>query len=139
MIPDDLVPPRIRNWPEQHYDSGVRKNDLTARRYKKFVRILKSLCNEMCSSGMGEAEIVPSFLLECLVFNVDDDLLIGSGYYDSLGSILIKLYSDLQNISICSEWGEVSKLKYLFRGSQPWTREDAAEFIASAYGYVGYQ
>lgn len=31
MIPDDYSPPRIKNWPEQHYENGVAKNDLTAR------------------------------------------------------------------------------------------------------------
>ena len=42
MIPDDYTPPRVRNWPEQHYSNGVSKNTLTSKRYKRMVRIIKS-------------------------------------------------------------------------------------------------
>lgn len=62
MIPDDLNPPRIKNWPEQHYDNGVMKNTNAARRYKRMVRVLKSLSNEMSRGGAF------SLLKMCRVF-----------------------------------------------------------------------
>jgi len=34
---------RIINWPEQHYQNGVRKNDATGRRFKAIVRVLNRL------------------------------------------------------------------------------------------------
>ena len=41
----------IINWPEQHYDHGVFKNTNTSRRYKRVVRILKTMRNEMAALG----------------------------------------------------------------------------------------
>jgi hypothetical protein len=52
MMPDDYDPPRVKNWPEQHYENGVSKNDATSRRYKRVVRILKKLSNEMASNNI---------------------------------------------------------------------------------------
>jgi predicted nucleotidyltransferase len=69
MIPDDYQPPSVKNWPEQHYQNGVSKNDATTRRYKRVVRVIKKLSNEMASKDIQSAKDAPSFLIECLVFN----------------------------------------------------------------------
>ena len=37
----------------------------------------------------------------------------------------------------CNESREVNELKYLFRSSQPWTREHANAFILAAWHYIG--
>ncbi|WLE96106.1 MAG: nucleotidyltransferase [Candidatus Electrothrix communis] len=70
MIPDDYNPPMVRNWPEQHYNNGVHKNSNTSKRYKRAVRILKTLSNEMSDNGIKSAKEAPSFLVECLTWNV---------------------------------------------------------------------
>ena len=36
----------------------------------------------------------------------------------------------------CKEWCELND-KYLFRSSQPWTRDQAHAFINDAWDYVG--
>lgn len=63
----------IINWPEQHYRNGVDKNSATGRRYKRAVRILKMLRNEMAKQGVRAAQPIPSFLAECLVWNAPAD------------------------------------------------------------------
>src|SRR5690606_13217999 len=65
MIPDNRDPYIVRNWPEQHYENGVGKNNATGRRYKRIVRILKTLSNEMSANGIKSAASAPSFLVEC--------------------------------------------------------------------------
>lgn len=139
LVPDDYDPPRVRNWPEQHYNNGVRKNEETARRYKRMVRILKSLSNEMGSVGIKSAQRAPSFLVECLVWNVPNQNFSFSEYKPLVRSTLAYLFNNTRNDNECSEWGEVSELKYLFRGSQPWTREDAHNFVSDAWEYIGYE
>jgi len=139
MIPDDRSPPRIRNWPEQHYENGVKKNIRTNRRYKRVVRILKTLCNEMSDIRIAEAEVVPSFLVECLVWNVPDKIFKSGTYCALVRSALAHLFNNTREDSQCSEWGEVSELKYLFRKSQPWTRRQAHSFINAAWDYIGYE
>jgi hypothetical protein len=139
MIPDNFSPPRIRNWVEQHYENGVNKNSITNRKYKRVVRILKSLSNEMSSNGIQSAEKAPSFLIECLVWNSPNNNFDYSSYKSTVREVLAYLFNNTMEDDKCSEWGEVSELKYLFRGSQPWTRQDAHAFISDAWDYIGYK
>ncbi len=139
MIPDDFKPPRIRNWPEQHYSNGVEKNKNTKRMYKRIVRVLKTLCNEMTENGMQSAKLVPSFLVECLAWNVPNRNFYGSTYKAIVRSVLAHLFNETLSDENCSEWGEVSELKYLFRPSQPWTRIHAHNFVSDAWDYIGYE
>jgi hypothetical protein len=139
MLPDDQRPPRIKNWPEQHYENGVSKNTRTHRRYKQMVRILKTLGNEMSSAGIVSAKNTPSFLAECLVWNAPDDHFASSSYKAMARSVLAWLFNNTRSDADCSEWGEVSELKYLFRASQPWTRLGAHQFISDSWDYVGFE
>lgn len=139
MIPDDYTPPRVRNWPEQHYSNGVSKNTLTSKRYKRMVRIIKSLSNEMSSQGIASAKNTPSFLVECLVFNIPNDDFLNLSYWGQTRKALAWLFNNTMNDGQCSEWGEVSELKYLFRTSQPWTRQSAHQFVSDAWDYVGFE
>src|SRR5437762_1580488 len=52
---------KIINWPDQNYENGVAKRERTKLRYKKIVRILKNLRNEMQSNGVPEAKDIASF------------------------------------------------------------------------------
>jgi len=139
MIPDNLTPNRIRNWPEQHYENGVAKNSRTSRRYKRLIRILKSLSNFMCSQGIFSGQDIPGFLIECLVWNIPDEKFNYSSYEQIVRSGLAWLFNNTLDDEQCNEWGEVSELKYLFRSSQPWTRKDAHLFISNAWDYLGYK
>lgn len=139
MIPDNGVPARIRNWPEQHYSNGVTKNSITARRYKRAVRIIKSLSYEMSANGIASANGTPSYLVECLVWNAPDLNFSHNNYYALTRSVLAWLFNNTIRDAQCIEWGEVSDLKYLFRGSQPWARQSAHQFLSDAWDYVGFK
>ena len=129
----------IINWPEQHYTNGVGKNKRTGRRYKRGTRILKTLRNEMAAAGISAADPIPSFLVECLVWNAPDSAFNRDTYKAMMRAILANLYNDTRTGETCSEWGEVSELKYLFRGTQPWTRAQAHAFISAAWDFIGYE
>lgn len=139
MLPDDHSPPQIKNWPEQHYTNGVSKNDATSRRYKKVVRILKTLKNEMAENDIKTAKYSPSFLIECLVFNASNSCFSYSTYKPMVRSVLAELFNNTRVDETCSKWGEVSELKYLFRATQPWTRHIAHTFLSDAWDYIGYE
>ncbi|MCF3651565.1 nucleotidyltransferase domain-containing protein [Synoicihabitans lomoniglobus] len=139
MRPDDRDPPSIINWPEQHYNNGVNKNTATKRRFKRTVRILKSLSNEMSLNGVESAKNAPSFLCECLVWNVPNSLFEATTFYEMMRRVLAHLFNETMNDDKCSEWGEVSELKYLFRGIQPWTRLSAHQFVSDCWDTIGYK
>jgi hypothetical protein len=127
----------IINWPEQHYQNGVTKNNATGRRFKAIVRVLKTLSNEMAESGI-QAGNIPGFLIECLVWNVPNDHFQHYTYTDDVKAALVFLYEHTQTDGPCREWGEVSELKYLFCPSQKWTREQANTFTVCALNYIGW-
>jgi predicted nucleotidyltransferase len=130
---------RIVNWPQQNYDNGVQKNDETGRRFKAVTRILKRLRNEMADEGYGAAGPIPSYLIECLVWNVPNE---GFGH-DTLRAdvrwALAHLWNNTRTDDSCKEWGEVNELKYLFRAGQPWTREQVKTFLQAAWDYIGFE
>ncbi|MGE3844920.1 MAG: nucleotidyltransferase [Vicinamibacterales bacterium] len=138
LVPDNGVPSRVINWPDQHYENGNRKNDRTRRSYRALVRILKSLRNEMHEARKVEATPVIGFLSECLIWNVPDDHFAHSTHYDDLRAALSFLFGATKSDQGCSEWGEVSELKYLFRSNQKWSRQQANDFVLAAWRHVGF-
>ena len=86
-----------------------------------------------------EADAVCSFLIECLVWNVPNEGLNHDTYTADVRSALAHLFNNTRNDDGCKEWGEINELKYLFRTSQPWTREQAHKFLSAAWDYIGFE
>ena len=126
------------NWPEQHYLNGVNKNQNTGRRFKSVTRILKELRFEMVAAGIAAARPLPSYLVECLVFNAPISDFGHSLVYDDVREVIRHVYLATETDEPCKEWGEVNELKYLFRPGQPWTREQAHAFLLAAWRFVGF-
>jgi hypothetical protein len=51
--------------------------------------------------------------------------------------VLCHLWSNTKADTSCQEWTEVNDIKYLFRISQKWTRQQVHEFLDTAWSYVG--
>jgi hypothetical protein len=130
---------RVINWPEQNYANGVAKNERTGRQFKAMVRILKRLRGEMDDAGYQSAKSVSSYLVECLVWNVPDAGFGHSALRADLRYVLAHLFNETRVEESCKEWGEVNELKYLFRPSQPWTRQAANKFLDEAWKFVGFE
>jgi hypothetical protein len=139
LRPDNGIPYKVINWPDQHYNNGVAKNTETHRRYKSLVRIIKSLSNYMAEKNIPQAQNIMGFLVECLVWNVPNGNFGNYTLTSDVRSCLAFLFNNTMNDEKCSEWGEVSELKYLFRTSQKWTRQQAHDFIDAAWDFVGFQ
>ena len=129
---------RVINWPEQHYQNGVEKNKSTNRAYKSIVRILKSLCNEMSEMNIQQAKEICGFLIECLVWNVPYSEFLHTEWTGDVQACLAFLFNNTMDENKCIEWGEVSEFKYLFRGGQKWTRQQAFSFIDNAWNFIGF-
>lgn len=138
LRPDNGMPERVINWPEQHYGNGNAKNDRTRRSYRALARILKNLRNDMDDARIGAAAPIIGFLSECLIWNVPDENFAHSTYSGDLHAALTFLYNNTKGDAACNEWGEVSELKYLFRTGQKWTRQQANDFILAAWRHVGF-
>jgi hypothetical protein len=124
-------------WPDQHYENGVRKNTETGRRYKRTVRILKKLKIELIEQRIIDSETISSFAIECMAWNTPNERFDASSWDDTLQMVLRFLWQNTRDDEPCSEWGEVSDLKYLFRGSPVSKRKNAHNFVDKAWDYIG--
>lgn len=131
----DSNPKWIVNWPEQHYNNGVEKNKDTSMVFKKIVRILKRLENKLVEEK--KLSETPGFFIECLVWNVPNDKLAGETYEEIVKQSLIHIFENTKDEKKCEEWGEVSELKYLFKGSAR-NPNEAKTFSYEAWNYLGY-
>lgn len=130
---------RIINWPEQTYNNGVERNTATGRKYKRVIRILKRLRDKMRDEDVAIARKTSSFLIECLVWNADTDTFGRDTYTAIVRYVLADLWNRTRDDDDCSKWVEVSELKWLFDPVQPWTQQEANEFLQAAWDYIGYQ
>lgn len=62
----------IINYPEAHIEKGRHKNMITNFYYKKLVRICKRILLQMKNDNIREAEGISSFLVESLLFNIQN-------------------------------------------------------------------
>ena len=137
LLHDDRPWDAILNYPAQHLERGTSKNDRTSRRYKRVVRILKRLENEMVDKGAIEE--VPSFLIESAVWNVPDASFAGTTWTGRVQNTLAHIFNGTLS-SDCvqsDDWLEANAVKYLFHPVQNWTYEQAHEFASRAWDYVG--
>jgi hypothetical protein len=135
FLPDkgDLV----INWPDQNYENGVAKNTATGQRFKDVVRILKTLRYKMQDENYGSAKAVPSFLIECLVWNVPDPTFQYPTYKQVVRNTLAHLFNCTLSFEGCGDWPEINGRKNLFWVGQPWTFKHAHAFVSEAWDYLG--
>lgn len=129
----------IENYPDQQKTNGNSKNTRTGLRYKKAVRIMKRLENAMVAAGSHRE--VPSFFVECLVYNVPDAVLMRSTWTEIVRGILAHLYNELEGSEPSDDgtrWLEVNECKYLFHTAQKWTRAEGRDFALAGWRYLGY-
>ena len=129
----------IMNFPEQHYRNGTAKNNVTGYNFKRLVRILKRLRNEMAEIGLVSAGRTPSYLLESLAWNVPDGLFRHANYKEDVRGNLVFLYESLEPERPAKEWLEINGVKYLFHEAQRWTQASAREFTVEAWNHIGFE
>lgn len=129
----------FESWPEQHYQNGELKNSQTERRYKRYVRIMKKLCDYMARHGYPQARAIPSYLNECLVYNTPNTLLSTGTLSNTLREMLVYLLQATTTDETCRKWLEVTEMNYLFHSSRPWTREQVRNWLLAAWEWLEYE
>lgn len=128
----------VINYPKVHIENGNNKNIKTNRRYKKAVRIMKKIKNNMVDDNITNGDVISSFLVECLVYNVPDSIFINNEtWIDIIKEIIIFLYNSIKEKRY-TNWGEVSEMYYLFHENRKWKPEDAMQWLFEAWNYLEY-
>jgi hypothetical protein len=115
----------------------AKKNKDTKLSFKKAVRILKRVENAMVVAEKHRE--VPSYFIECLVYNCPNSILNRSTWIETIKGVLGTIWNELEGDEPSdSRWMEVNGIKYLFHSSQKWTRQDGRDFAYAAWNYLGF-
>jgi hypothetical protein len=123
------------NFPDQHHENGMEKRARTELRFKKNVRMLKHLRDELAAGGVIRQRDVPSFLVECLVYAVEDDFFLveADDRYDRLIRVVRRVHEKLDDPAWLRTATEINGVKLLFGSHQAWTADFAKRFSAAAW------
>lgn len=128
----------VVNWPEHTYQQGLKKHEKTGRRYRKIVRILKRLRDKMNADRIAAAN-VPSFLIDCLAWNVGDGNFGKETLYEDVYGVLLNIWGETREGKAGSDWLEVNQIKALFGPGQGWTMAQANQFAWECMNYVEFK
>lgn len=117
----------ITNFPEQHQEAATRIHGETNKRYKPTVRMFKNARNKLVADGEFDKGTAPSYFIECLLSNVDQDIIDTNNLQKRFFDVIVGLPEE--------DWSSFTAqhgLRKLF-GNQPeqWDGEDAADFIVA--------
>lgn len=127
---------RINNYPKQHYDNGVKKNNVTSNRFKFITRALKRLRNEMVGENYASARSIPSFLVECCAYLTPNEYFVGDSYKRNVKDCIGYVWEQIDNVSLCRKLTEINEIKFLFHNRQKWSAQQVRDFLCDAWNYI---
>lgn len=130
---------KIINWPHQTYKNCKNKHNATGQRYRKVARILKRLRNKMQAENITEANDIPSFLIQSMVWSAPDISFNRDTYTADVRAVLAHCFNETLPNGSHATLCEVNDIKYIFGPHQPCTREKAHDFFSAAWDYIGFE
>ena len=126
------------NFPVQHTANGVAKRARTRHRFKKVVRVLKRMRADMTARRVLTVS-VPSFLVECLAYLVEDwhFLVDGDDRYARVRRVAMRIQELLSNPQAEASLCEINELKLLFHPAQAWSHSGAVTFADAVVAHLG--
>jgi hypothetical protein len=126
---------KVVNWPDQQLANGKTKNAACGQRYKAYVRALKNSENHL--SGAGTIADLPSYFMECLVYNVPNQILQTGDLDAGWRATLAALWGQLDGSGF-DTMVEPNELKWLFKGTQKWSVADGKSLVLATWKLFGY-
>ncbi len=135
----DATNNKIVNYPKQHIRNGINKNNRTGRKFKRLTRLHRKLRYKMIDDGLIVSENITSFLLECLVWNVPENILSKEETWkDKLRSSIVYIYENTETSDKCEKWLEVSDELYLFYSARKWSNTDVNRYMQQLWTYLEF-
>lgn len=119
---------KIRNYPEQHMENGSSKHNSTNEKFKPTVRMFKNARNRLVDDGyISSKDSVPSYFIECLVWNADDDVIDTSDlqlrYLQVIENLAENDYSDFRH--------QHDLVNLFGSAATQWSEDNADAFLAA--------
>jgi len=116
---------RVANYPKQHRDNLITKNQATNEWFKHIVRIFKNARQRLIEQGVIGAGVAPSYYIEGLLYNVPDEKF-GSSYVDSMVNAINWLNQADRSKFVCAN------LQYVLldgNAEVTWNAKDCDKFL----------
>jgi hypothetical protein len=117
---------RVVNYPNQHRDNLIAKNQATNEWFKHIIRIFKNARQRMIEGGLIQAGIAPSYYIEGLLYNVPSDQF-GKTYADSVANCINWLWPADRLMFVCAN------MQYPLldgKADVTWKSQDCTAFLA---------
>lgn len=121
----------IINYPKVHLENGSIKNKQgnTGENFKPTVRVLKNIKASMVDKGYISKTLAPSYFLECLIYNSDNQNFINSSYSEIAVAIINQFSRDLDNGNMENCLVQNGQRKLCGLEDQQWDINDASTFV----------
>ena len=119
----------VVSFPQQHYSRGSKKEKAANMRFKRTIRMFKAARNRLVEKGRLKKEDAPSYFIECLLYNVPDDLFkpkLGASYTGILHWLASARLKDFE----CQN----GQAPLFGRAPEQWSVEKARAFIKALEG-----
>ena len=119
----------VVSFPQQHHARGAKKEKATSYRFKRTTRMFKAARNRLVERGTLKRGNAPSYFIECLLYNVPDELFkpeLTRTYTGILGWLKGTQLKDLK----CQN-GQVDMFG---TGPEQWTVNKARAFVTALQG-----
>lgn len=114
----------VVSYPQQHYKRGLKKEKSTNNRYKRTIRMFKNARNHLVENDIIKSKTASSYFIECLLFNVPDNLFKGDYRQTYMGIVGYLRSANLK------QFNSQNGLRQLFGTSKDqWSVSDAQKFI----------
>lgn len=127
---------KVVNWPQQQLDNGRNLNVESNHRYKKYVRALKNAENFLATAGTIDE--LPSYFMECLVFNVPAATLTTGDLDEGFRATLSSLWGLLKTEENERTMVEPNRMKWLFTEDKKWLIQDGKNLVLATWNYLEY-
>ena len=126
---------KVVNFPKLHYENGKDKNGpwRTNSMYKNLVRVIKNIKHELIERNLNP-NISPSYFVECMIYNIPNNLFVHNNFQASLERILgyIVCLSEYDSRQLVTG----SEQQRLFGGALwQWQWRNASAFFQAVNGY----
>jgi hypothetical protein len=95
--------------------------------------------DKMIEDEIGATEPIPSYLIECLLWNAEAAIFEHETFTDRIRGLIVDLWNRTKSDRDCSKWCEVNGIKLLFGKHQPWEQAEVHAFLYSLWKYAGYK
>ena len=119
----------VVSYPQQHHSRGLKKEKATNKSFKRTIRMFKAARNRLVEKKVLKKEDAPSYFIECLLYNVPDEL-----FKQELAPTYTGVLGWLKKAQLDEFVCQNDQVLLFGRGREQWTLQKAQAFVKALEG-----